>query len=206
MTTRTYITWPQMREYLSNLVLAMLYASFAENFFVDYQATGRLSDVFYIAFELVVVAVSLCRRPPVSLSWKIQDWLYAITGTALPLVFMPVPQESQTVWFGVQLLGAAISMTGILSINRSFGVVPANRGIKTSGLYRFVRHPIYAGYFITATAMVAQNQSMLNLGIAIAHYLLQILRIIREERFLLQDAAYAQYAARVRWRLLPGVW
>jgi protein-S-isoprenylcysteine O-methyltransferase Ste14 len=35
-----------------------------------------------------------------------------------------------------------------LSLGLSIGLVPADRGIVTRGVYRFVRHPIYTGLLI----------------------------------------------------------
>ena len=42
-------------------------------------------------------------------------------------------------------IGLLVVVAGKISIGRSFGLIPANRGIVSSGLYRLVRHPIYLG-------------------------------------------------------------
>ena len=41
-----------------------------------------------------------------------------------------------------------------VSLGRSIGYVPADRGIITSGPYEFVRHPIYSGLFVTLFAFM----------------------------------------------------
>jgi protein-S-isoprenylcysteine O-methyltransferase Ste14 len=187
-------------------VLASLYASLAYHFLNDYWQTGRLSSVFYVLFELMIVVLSFARHVPKTVSWKPTDWTYALVATVLPLLLLPSPTRPNWYWFAVQCVGEAISISGLMSLNRSLGVVPANRGVKTRGMYRFIRHPMYVGYCIVDIAMVAQNLNYWNASIVIAHLIVQSLRITCEERFLLQDPTYAEYATRVKWRLIPAIW
>jgi protein-S-isoprenylcysteine O-methyltransferase Ste14 len=46
---------------------------------------------------------------------------------------------------------------------------------------------------------------MWNLGVYVVTWALLILRIFAEEKLLSQDPVYRDYAAQVRYRLLPGV-
>ncbi len=206
MTENKGFPWRFLRELAFNAVLGLFFARLAYQFILDFQATHRLSSLFYVLFELIVVILSFARRPPKTVSWRPLDWTYALAATVLPLLLTPAPAHSNWFWFGVQCVGQAISMIGLLSLNRSLGVVPANRGVKTSGMYRLVRHPIYCGYCIIDVAMVVQNLNYWNASIAIAHLIVQTLRIMCEERFLLQDPKYAEYATRVKWRLIPAIW
>lgn len=91
-----------------------------------------------------------------------------------------------------------------MSLGRSFGLLPANRGIVSTGLYRLVRHPIYLGYLFTHGAYLAANPTWWNvLALATADVAL-LVRSAYEEETLGRDPAYAQYQTRVRWRVLPG--
>jgi protein-S-isoprenylcysteine O-methyltransferase Ste14 len=94
---------------------------------------------------------------------------------------------------------------GKLSLGRSFGLIPANRGIVSTGLYRIVRHPIYLGYLLTHVGFVAANPADWNLFILAAADIALMMRAVREERTLAQDPAYRDYMQRVRWRIVPGV-
>jgi protein-S-isoprenylcysteine O-methyltransferase Ste14 len=94
---------------------------------------------------------------------------------------------------------------GKLSLGRSFGLVPANRGVVSTGLYRLVRHPIYAGYLVTHAAFVVANPRLWNVVLLTATDLALLLRAIQEERTLEADPVYAHYCERVRWRVMPGV-
>ena len=52
-------------------------------------------------------------------------------------------------------VGLCLVIAGKLALGRSFGLVPANRGVVASGPYLLVRHPIYSGYLITHVALPA---------------------------------------------------
>ena len=54
----------------------------------------------------------------------------------------------------VSALGLALVIVGKMALGRSFGLVPANRGVVVRGPYTLVRHPIYTGYLITHVAFL----------------------------------------------------
>ena len=94
---------------------------------------------------------------------------------------------------------------GKLTLGRSFGLVPANRGVVIRGPYALVRHPIYSGYLITHLSFLIAHPSWWNaVVIGIADTAL-ILRALIEERVLNGDAEYQAYCRRVEWHLVPGV-
>jgi protein-S-isoprenylcysteine O-methyltransferase Ste14 len=106
---------------------------------------------------------------------------------------------------GLQGLGAGLAAWAVISLGRSFGIVAANRGIRTSGPYRFVRHPLYSAYIVTETGYLLENPSVRNwclFGVVMAF---QAVRIVEEERTLAEDPAYREYRERVRSRILPYV-
>jgi protein-S-isoprenylcysteine O-methyltransferase Ste14 len=87
--------------------------------------------------------------------------------------------------------------------------VQKERGQKavSTGPYRHVRHPLYAGaalYFLGTPLLLASW-----LGLALAPLLIAAVawRAVMEERVLIAELdGYAAYAGRVRWRLVPGLW
>jgi protein-S-isoprenylcysteine O-methyltransferase Ste14 len=75
------------------------------------------------------------------------------------------------------------------------------------GPYAFVRHPGYAGPMLAHLALPIALGSSLGLAPALLGCGFLALRAIHEERRLLCELdGYAEYAARVRFRIVPHVW
>ena len=104
------------------------------------------------------------------------------------------------------LFGAGMSVVAILSLGRSMGLEPAHRGLKTTWLYRLVRHPIYATYLIVVAGYLLAFPNAVNIALAAVWAGVQVARIDREERLLSQDPDYQAYRARVPYRLVPLIW
>lgn len=75
------------------------------------------------------------------------------------------------------------------------------------GPYGVVRHPMYAGIALVTLGMPLWLGSTAGVLAALVPIAVLAVRIGIEERFLRAElAGYAAYAARVRARLVPGVW
>lgn len=76
--------------------------------------------------------------------------------------------------------------------------VPTQAGqLTTSGLYRFVRHPIYTGVLLTAAGMVMRSGSWLQLGVGVALLVFFDRKAAWEEQQLRDRyPGYADYAAK----------
>lgn len=97
--------------------------------------------------------------------------------------------------------------------NRFFSSVvriQSDRGqyVVSTGPYAVVRHPGYAAGTLIVVASGMALGSWLSAAFLIVTTLPFLLyRAITEDRFLLTELpGYADYAARVRWRLVPGIW
>lgn len=77
----------------------------------------------------------------------------------------------------------------------------------STGPYAHVRHPMYSGMILFFTGLPLLLGSWWGLAMVPLFLVLFAVRIAIEERTLREGLpGYAEYAARVRYRLLPGVW
>lgn len=164
---------------------------------------GGLIDLAQLAFY-VLLAVLFVIRDPVRTSGGTWESLVAFAGTALPPLVLK-PGGSGLPWLGapLQLIGLAGMLVSAISLGRSFGIAPADRGLRTTGFYRWVRHPLYAAALCVIMGYLVANPTLRNLIGVTVWIIIQIVRIGQEERIL---EGYAGYAHQVRYRLVPWLW
>jgi protein-S-isoprenylcysteine O-methyltransferase Ste14 len=169
---------------------------------------NALANALLLPSEGLVLVFILLRHRTDRLSSRPAEWLIALAATALPL-FVRVGSRPSPIptWLCAFLIvfGMLIQLHAKVCLGRSFGCVPANRGLTQSGPYKFVRHPMYAGYMLSDVGFLAMNPTWWNLTIYGISQSLQVARILAEERFLSQDEAYRRYQAAVPYRLFPGI-
>ncbi len=123
----------------------------------------------------------------------------------------PLPPEAQILAAVVLALGYGLAVWAMLA-NRFFSAVAriqADRGhvVVTGGPYRLVRHPGYAGGLIAGLAFPVMLDAAWAFLPALIGLAALVERTRREDRMLLVGLpGYAAYAARTRFRLVPGVW
>jgi protein-S-isoprenylcysteine O-methyltransferase Ste14 len=105
--------------------------------------------------------------------------------------------------------GALLVFFGIRDLDRSLSPLPrpkASAVLIQDGIYRTLRHPIYAGVILIAVGWSLLMASFLALGLAIALALLLDLKARREEIWLRDRfPGYAEYALHTK-RFVPGVY
>jgi protein-S-isoprenylcysteine O-methyltransferase Ste14 len=199
------------RDYADNaarVVIIGLFSFMAARIGANYLETGRLTGLLLLASEALVVVLTVFRRAPATVDRSLRARLLttlAMIGPPLvrPAALTPLVADAFTA--AISGVGLLVVIGGKVSLGRSFGLIPANRGIVSSGLYRLVRHPIYMGYLITHVAFLAANPTTYNIGLLVMSDLALLARAVCEERTLALDEEYRAYQTRVRWRVLPGI-
>ncbi len=161
-----------------------------------------LADVEMAVFQTIIVVLFVTRRPAVALGNR-WEGLVGLTGTLVPLLVQrggPGLGWWTVAFQSVALLGM---IAAVLSLNTSFGVVPADRGVKTGGMYRLVRHPVYATELLFMLGFVAGNLTWRNLVVGTLFLAAEVVRAWREELLLKRNPEYLSYCQRVRSRFLP---
>jgi len=158
--------------------------------------------------EVLLLFFVVFARPASDGSTSTREWGIAFAGTAVPRLATPggAPFLPINVIAVIFLVGIMLQVATKVNLNRSFGIVPANRGVVTTGFYRLVRHPVYASYFIGHVAFLLANPTLWNLCIYSVELGFQIARMRAEEGLLSRDPIYASYLRNVRYRLVPGVY
>ncbi len=153
----------------------------------------------------------LCRRPAKVSSTQIKEWVVAFVGTFIGFYYNSAGSyslfaaDSHGIIYIFMTLAMILCTAALLSLGRSFGLVPANRGIKTMGLYALVRHPVYACYIIFDVFLLALMFSGFNLMIFGIFIAATYLRAMYEEGLLCKDLVYREYAKQTPYRFFPGL-
>ena len=202
------IDWALLSDLAARAIIVVLFSMMTVRFIQDFLASGRITGLMLVVSELLVVVMTLFRRPAAAVDRGIR----ARALTALSMIGPPLVRPAAVAALAPQMLTAGASVAGLLvviggklSLGRSFGLMPANRGIVSTGLYRIVRHPIYMGYLVTHAAFLAANPSAWNIAILVPADVALLCRAVCEEETLAEDPAYRAYQGQVKWRVCPGL-
>jgi protein-S-isoprenylcysteine O-methyltransferase Ste14 len=193
---------------LSRVVVGALFALLAVNLFQEFARTGHLTGLLLLASEGLVVVLTVFRRRAAVVDRTLAARLATAVSVAGPPLLRAtdaLPLASDVVTGLVSAAGLVFVVAAKIAIGRSFGIVPANRGVVIRGPYTIVRHPIYAGYLVTHAAFLAAHPSAMNVAIAVVADGALVVRALIEERVLGLDPRYREYCRRVAWHLAPGL-
>jgi protein-S-isoprenylcysteine O-methyltransferase Ste14 len=193
---------------LVNVLVSSFYTFFLYSSIKYWLKTGSLVGVGLIVFNTLSVACLLTRRNASMVTPSIQNWILASLTQVAPLLLRPVGSSTGTfvLLSSVGQVAALIIMIASLTVlNRSIGIVAANRGIKTRGPYSWIRHPLYAGEILFDLSFLLSNWSYLNGLLILALIMSQVVRSLQEEKLLVRDERYVLYRAAVPYRLVPWI-
>ena len=169
-------------------------ALLAERLRPTFQANQPAADkifmlIFFLALLLWLVAIGLDRRANAS----------------------DVPLLLQVLGLAMYLLSIAFIMWVFRENSFAAPVVKVqaarHQRVISSGPYAFVRHPMYSGIMLYFLGIPLLLGSWWGVALAPVFALLFAIRARIEERALIEGLpGYADYAERVRYRLVPGLW
>jgi protein-S-isoprenylcysteine O-methyltransferase Ste14 len=153
------------------------------------------------AFHNLLLAWFYARREPAKKYDRVGLWLGMIAA------FLPTFSSlAQPPWYLLipGLAGYGLILWSLVTLGKRFGIAPADRGITSRGLYRFIRHPMYLGELVFRAAFLFSSDKLgLDLIGFIVLAIVQYWRILREEKWI---KGYSCYARIVEWRILRGIW
>jgi len=122
-----------------------------------------------------------------------------------------VPPAGMVAGLAIFAIGMGLTSWSIL-VNSFFSTavrIQEDRGqrVISTGPYGIVRHPGYAGGLLAALASVLALNSLLAIIPAVILLVVLVNRTVIEDRMLHNElAGYADYAVKVHYRLMPGIW
>jgi protein-S-isoprenylcysteine O-methyltransferase Ste14 len=200
---------PRYKDLVARATVVVLFSMLSINLFAEYLRTGHITGLLLLVGESLVVILTMVRRRAITVDRSAAAAIMTTVSLVGPVLMRatsaPASLMSDQMTALLSAIGLLLVVLGKMTLGRSFGVVPANRGVVVRGPYALVRHPIYTGYLITHAAFLLAHPAPWNLSIVLVADTALVLRALMEERVLSSDASYRQYCQRVGWHLVPGV-
>jgi len=196
------------RDLAARAACAALFTLLSFNLLAEFLRTGHITGMLLLTSESLIVVLTIARRR----AQVVDRSFVAAAMTTLSVAGPPLLRPSATAPLAGDAVTAAVSAAGLilviaakLTLGRSFGIAPANRGVVARGPYSIVRHPIYTGYVITHVAFFMAHPTVWNAAVVLIADSALIVRALLEERVLTSDRSYQAYCTRVAWHLVPGL-
>lgn len=152
--------------------------------FCRWQQTQLIFFLLLVLRDFAAGYFFLKRNPAQSKGPKLLTVL-AYLSSAMPLLYLDSTVSSKTLFLASDLLaivGFLIVVLATVELGTSIGISPANRGVVRSGIYRYIKHPMYLGYIVSEIGLVILNP--LNLMILMSSIYLYTYRAISETNLL----------------------
>jgi protein-S-isoprenylcysteine O-methyltransferase Ste14 len=189
--------------------------------------------LYWVVFSLSVSAISIyflgkdpvlienrLKAGPAAEEGKLQNAVQALLGVFFILLFVVSSLDHRFKWSSVpaylSLAGDALVALGLLAIFLVFrensytsGIIEVSKGqeVVSTGPYRVVRHPMYAGALLMLLFTPVALGSLWGLAAVLPMIAVLAVRLLDEEKFLAKNLpGYAEYCEKTRYRLVPFVW
>jgi isoprenylcysteine carboxyl methyltransferase (ICMT) family protein YpbQ len=207
--SRPRITIDGLKHALGNCLLAVSFmlATWPAAHKLTFDLAGA-ANVVWLTGAAIMAAMCFVRFVPRSATVNLRTLIASGAMLILPCFMRPTnPSTGPILTTGLllELFGVILTQVARIYMGRSFGILPANRGIVSNGPFRFVRHPIYLGWLVLSIGYAMSYASSRNVVLIVATLPFMLWRIDQEETHLAADPEYRGYMGRVPFRLWPGV-
>lgn len=119
-----------------------------------------------LLFFLLLVIRDFCagyffyKRKPSKIRSSVIFSALAYISSAMPLLYLNPTTEIRGLFFFsslLSILGFLLVTFATLELGSSIGISPAHREIVKSGVYRYIKHPMYTGYIISEAGLALLN-------------------------------------------------
>ncbi len=167
-----------------------------------------LVEITFFLRNVAMLMVIMIRKQHLSMQKNCWHQIVALIAFFSGMAFLDRPTGNPVLIRSGQVVvitAIILSMVTLLNLGRSIGILIAVREIKTGGLYRIIRHPMYFMDILWRVGMILTWPHLINLGVFVLSSGAYIYRAMLEERFLSSQPEYCEYMKRVKYRFIPGV-
>jgi protein-S-isoprenylcysteine O-methyltransferase Ste14 len=205
---KTRLSRDVVNDLVARLIVGALFALLSVNLLTDFAQTHRVTGLLLLVSESLVVVMTILRRRTGIVDRSAAAAVVTLLSLVGPTMLRVVPGAGllpDMLTAVVSSIGLLIVIAGKITLGRSFGIVPANRGVVSGGPYEFVRHPIYAGYLLSHVAFACAYPTAWNVSVIVLCDTALVVRALYEEKLLKTDGVYQSYCERVAWHIVPGL-
>ena len=179
---------------LTILIELFIFTGFIVGFNVSHRLRGKKSLGEFPITPLAFIVGKLA----MGVSW---GFLF-VQAAGARLTPIPIPAALEYASAVLLLLGIAfvISAFSYLGSDSRFGVSDDSGGLRTAGVYRFSRNPMYLGFYLVTLASLVSVPNPVSIGCGLLGIYVHHRIVLAEERFLQRKhgASYEAYRRRVR--------
>ncbi|BAZ14923.1 putative protein-S-isoprenylcysteine methyltransferase [Calothrix sp. NIES-4071] len=192
--------------------------------FIAWLMTIFISTIIYLYQKDPALLVERFRRPGTGNEkvWDVYLYYLLVILFAIWIIIMPLDAKRYE-WttnfpFFVKFFGFIALLKSFFFIYRSFTdntflsplvriQTERNQQVVSTGVYGFVRHPMYLGAILLFIGTPMLLGSKYGVFISIIMSFTLVVRIFGEEKMLVEElAGYEDYKNQVKYRLIPFIW
>jgi protein-S-isoprenylcysteine O-methyltransferase Ste14 len=164
-----------------------------------------------IANLVILAATVIMRRSPIGRARGLEPRISTLAGTFLVTAIVLFPRHELSLTSAIVstilvLVGDGFAVIILIQLRRSFSVMPEARELVTSGVYRFVRHPLYLAEEIAAIGSVMQFLSAWTVLLLAIHIAFQFRRMRNEEAILSEVFPHYPTYQKKTAQIIPGIY
>ncbi len=169
-----------------------------------------MNHLLSVAFLVLVILLYIRRGSATATTRSLPVRIVAMAAFALPFAmpFLGNAAHAGAATLAISSLiitaGLAFTLAALLTLGKSFSIIPQTRKLVVQGPYRLVRHPIYLGEIVTYSGMALAGMSIPKVLVVLLLILCQTYRAIQEEKLLAETFPdYLDYASKTP-AFVPG--
>ena len=196
--------WPAVT---ANLVLFSIFAlhhsafarTGAKAFIARHISPAIERSVYVWMASLLLIGVCMLWQPVSGNLYRV-EWPVAVVGYVIQIIGVTITARGSSAIDVLDLAGIRRAVHGV------HGRVSPTVPLQTTGVYGFVRHPLYFAWLLFVFGTPHMTLTRLEFAGLSSAYL--ALAIPLEERALIEAFGdeYRAYRMKVKWRMLPGVY